>query len=232
MYAGLALQELEQRPTPFAEVPCSQACTEQPPRSARRVLGARALDCHGCRQARGLTRRSDSPLSAIVCEPCSSRSMLASASVGSVSHGCHALLGSWLGISVLRLPAHPVVQQFPQILPILLADRRDDQVVEHQHVQPRQLRQLRQLRQSRVARLCPPCGYCRRLAPQLPPGTVHLGGDRPANQVRSSLGTGLAVAEPGNRAPTTRSGSIRNVSAHSDDTSVSRPRVGLRSRPS
>ena len=125
--------------------------------------------------------------------------------------------------------AHPVVQQFPQILPILLADRRDGQVVEHQHVQPRQLRQLRQ---SRVARLCPACGYGRRLAPQLPPGTVHLGGDRPANQARSSLGTGLAVAEPGNRAPTTRSGSIRKTSAHSDDTSVSRPRVGLRSRPS
>ena len=48
---------------------------------------ARGLSApHGCRQACGLARRKDSPLSAIVCEPCSSRSMMASAIVGSASH--------------------------------------------------------------------------------------------------------------------------------------------------
>lgn len=50
-------------------------------------LPARELSSlHGCRQACGLARRRDSPLSAIVCEPCSSRSMIASAIVGSASH--------------------------------------------------------------------------------------------------------------------------------------------------
>ncbi len=66
--------------------------------------------------------------------------MMASAMVGSPSHGCQALVGSWLVISVERA-AHPVVQQLQQVLTLCSRDGRDGQVIEHQHVQPRQLGQ-------------------------------------------------------------------------------------------
>lgn len=46
----------------------------------------------------------DSPLRAILCEPCTMWSRMASASVGSSSHACHAVTGNWLVISVERLP--------------------------------------------------------------------------------------------------------------------------------
>jgi len=62
------------------------ACDEQPPRWARRCRSHTRLPRWGCRQAGVLARRSDSPLSASVCEPCSSRSMMASAMVGSFNH--------------------------------------------------------------------------------------------------------------------------------------------------
>ena len=57
-----------------------------PPRWARRGRNGAPVACLGCRQAWVLARRSDSPFSAKVCEPCSSRSMMASAMVGSLSH--------------------------------------------------------------------------------------------------------------------------------------------------
>ena len=47
---------------------------------------AALMDQLSCRQACGLTRRSDSPFNATVCALCSSRSMIASAMVGSLSH--------------------------------------------------------------------------------------------------------------------------------------------------
>jgi hypothetical protein len=62
------------------------ACDEQPPRWARRGRSGTRPACLGCRQAGCFARRSDSPFSARVCEPCSSRSMMASAMVGSLSH--------------------------------------------------------------------------------------------------------------------------------------------------
>jgi hypothetical protein len=62
------------------------ACDATPPRWARRGRSGTGLARPGCRQAWALARRSDSPFSARVCEPCSSRSMMASAMVGSLSH--------------------------------------------------------------------------------------------------------------------------------------------------
>lgn len=62
------------------------ACDATPPRWARRGRSGTRLARLGCRQAWALARRSDSPFSASVCEPCSSRSMMASAMVGSLSH--------------------------------------------------------------------------------------------------------------------------------------------------
>lgn len=62
------------------------ACDAWPPRWTRRGHGAVRSDRQGCRQACALALRSDSPFSAMVCEPCSSLSMMASAMVGSLSH--------------------------------------------------------------------------------------------------------------------------------------------------
>jgi len=46
----------------------------------------------------------DSPLRAILCEPCTMRSRMASASVGSSSQACQAVTGNWLVMSVERVP--------------------------------------------------------------------------------------------------------------------------------
>ena len=49
-------------------------------------------------------RRIDSPLSAILCAPCTTRSRIASASVGSPSQACQAAGGNWLVMMVARVP--------------------------------------------------------------------------------------------------------------------------------
>jgi len=58
------------------------------------------------RSGHGITRflRIDSPFSAILCAVCTTRSRIASASVGSLSDSCHALTGNCLVISVVRVP--------------------------------------------------------------------------------------------------------------------------------
>ena len=57
-------------------------------------------------------RRIDSPLSAILCAPCTTRSRIASASVGSPSQACQAAGGNWaeaarwLGIDASTSASH------------------------------------------------------------------------------------------------------------------------------
>jgi hypothetical protein len=142
-------------------------------------------------------------------------------------------LGSWLGISVLRLPAHPRSSS---------SSRRSCRSCSPIGAMTRSSSTSTCSRAS-----CASCASCasrewracvppaatvdvwRRSFPLAPCTLVETG-----QRIRcgAAWAPDLRLPSPGNRAPTTRSGSIRNVSAHSDDTSVSRPRVGLRSRPS